>query len=41
MRQRFGALDKKQHRNLIPEKMRPNEVSIRTVLALCLKVLSN
>lgn len=40
MRQRFGALDKIQHRNWIPERMNTNEVSIRIVLALCLAVLS-
>lgn len=37
MRQRFGVLDKIQHKDLIPERMKTDEVSIRTVLALCLR----
>ena len=41
MRQRFWTLDKKQHRNLILEKMKTNEVSPRIGLALCLWVLSS
>lgn len=38
---RIWALDKTQHRNLIPERMKTNEMSVRIILALCLEVLSN